>query len=73
MNSSSYSDYDYLLRNAKSIFPGASIEVIHTDEEVIHIDVDGHRYTFEVTSNDDSYIFTDGHETFEIPLMGEDF
>lgn len=69
MNKSSYADHDYLREHAQRLFPGALIEVFHTDDEVIHIDVDGQRYTFEITSDDEEYAFTDGQTTFRIPLM----
>jgi hypothetical protein len=69
VNNTPYADYDYLREHAQRLFPGASIEVIHTDDEVIHIDVNGHRYTFEITSEDEAYVFSDGRETFTIPLM----
>ena len=69
MTNSSYADYDSLREHAQLLFPGASIEVIHTDDEVIHIEVNGHRYTFEITSDDEEYVFTDGRTTFRIPLM----
>jgi hypothetical protein len=36
---------------------------------VIHIDVNGHRFTFEITSDDAEYVFSDGRTTFRIPLM----
>ena len=41
----------------------------------VHIDVDGHRFTFEIGSDDDFYAFTDGERSFNIPLMenSEDF
>jgi hypothetical protein len=65
----SYADYDYLREHAQRLFPGASIEVIHADDEVIHIDVDGHRFTFEITSDDEEYVFYDGRKSFRIPLM----
>jgi hypothetical protein len=64
-----YADYDHLLDHAQRLFPGSDIQVTHTDEEVIHIDVNGHRFTFEITSDDEEYVFTDGRETFTIPLM----
>lgn len=64
-----YADHDHLLDHAQRRFPGARIDVIHTDDEIIHIDVNGHRYTFEITSDDEEYVFTDGRETFTIPLM----
>ena len=69
MTNSSYADYDYLREHAQLLFPGTSIEVIYTDDEVIHILVNGHRFTFEITSDDEEYIFTDGRTTFRIPLM----
>ena len=64
-----YADHDHLLDHAQRLFPGAKIDVTHTDDEIIHIDVNGHRYTFEITSDDEEYVFTDGCETFTIPLM----
>lgn len=68
-------DRVHLLTHAQALFPGAVINVIHTPDEVIHIDVDSHRYTFEIGSDDDAYVFTDGQNTFTIPLMAfdEDF
>ena len=69
MTTTSYADYDYLREHAQRLFPGESIEVIHTDDEMIHIDVNGHRYTFEITSDDEEYVFTDGRTTFRISLM----
>ncbi|GLV30095.1 hypothetical protein TomTYG75_26110 [Sphingobium sp. TomTYG75] len=62
-------DRSHLLSHAQALFPGAMIEVIHTPGEIIHIDVDGHRYTFEIGSDDDEYLFTDGKTSFSIPLM----
>lgn len=69
MINTSYADYYYLQEHVRRLFPGASIEVIHTDDEVIHIDVNGHRFTFEITSDDEKYLFADENETFTIPLM----
>ena len=65
----------YLLAHAQALFPGAVVNVIHTPDEIIHIDVEGHRYTFEIGSDDDEYVFTDGVTAFTIPLMDfdEDF
>jgi hypothetical protein len=64
-----YADHDHLLAYAKAIFPGSMISVTHTDDEVIHIDVDGVRYTFEIGSDDEEYVFTNEDDTFRIPLM----
>jgi translation elongation factor P/translation initiation factor 5A len=69
VTNSSFADYAYLREHAQLLFPGASIEVIHADDEVIHIDVNGRRFTFEITSDDEEYVFTDGQMTFRIPLM----
>lgn len=63
----------HLLSNAQALFPGAVIEVTHMSDEIIHIDVDGHRYTFEIGSDDDEYLFTDGKASFSIPLMEIDW
>lgn len=66
-------DYRHLLRHAQDRFPGAAIVVLYTDDEIIYVEVDGHRYTFEIGSDDDAYIFSDGLETFTIPLMDISF
>lgn len=71
------SDYEpldrlHLLSHARALFPGAVIAVIHTPDEIIHIDVNGHRSTFEIGSDDDEYLFTDGITSFCIPLMDFD-
>lgn len=62
-------DYSHLLSHAQGLFPGAEIEVIYMPDENIHIEVDGHRYTFTIGSDDDEYYFTDGQSAFSIPLM----
>jgi hypothetical protein len=62
-------DYEHLLLHAQRLFPRSDIEISYTDDEVIHIDVDAHRFTFEITSDDEEYVFTDGRTTFTIPLM----
>ena len=67
-----YADHDHLLHHAQRLFPDAEILITHTDDEIIHIDVDGHRYTFEIGSDDDEYTFTDGKTTFTVPLMDLD-
>ena len=64
-----YLDYDHLLDHARRLYPNSKIQVTHTDDEIIHIDVNGHRFTFEITSDDEEYVFTDGRTTFTIPLM----
>ena len=66
-------DRAHLLSHAQALFPGAAIEVFHTPDEIIHIDVDGHRYTCEIGSDDDEYFFTDGKASFSIPLMEIDW
>lgn len=62
-------DRVHLLSHAQALFPGAFIEVTHTPDEIIHIDVNGHRYTFEIGSDDDEYVFSDGITMFTIPLF----
>ena len=68
-------DRIHLLTQTQALFPGATIDVTYDPDEIIHIDVDGHRYTFEIGSDDDEYVFTDGSTTFTIPIMDfdEDF
>lgn len=62
----------HIFSHAQALFPGATIDVIHTPDEIIHLDVNGHRYTFEIGSDDDEYVFTDGESTLRIPLMDFD-
>lgn len=62
-------DYDHLVRHARARFPGASITITHTEHERIHIDADGDRYTFDIGSDDDEYVFVGQLGTFTIPLM----
>ena len=62
-------DYNHLMQHAQKQFPDARIDITYTDDEVIHIDVDGHRFTFEIGSDDDAYIFSDGVAAFEIRLF----
>lgn len=62
-------DYDHLMRHAQDRFPQSKIQVKYTKDEIIHIDVDGHRFTFEIGSDDDTYIFEDGVTSFSIPLF----
>lgn len=62
-------DYEHLLRYARARFPEASITITHTEDERIHIDVDGDRYTFDIGSDDDEYLFVGQFGSFAIPLM----
>lgn len=64
-----YADHDHLIHHAQGLFPNATIVVTHTEDEIIHINVDGHRFTFQITSEDEKYVFTDGRDTFTVPLM----
>lgn len=52
-------DYDHLMQQAMRLFPGAHIDINYTEDEIIHVDVNGHRFTFEIGSDDDAYIFDD--------------
>lgn len=63
-----YADTKYLMHYAATLFPGAAIHITY-EKETIHIDVDGHHYSFEIGSDDDHYIFSDGKTSFIIPLM----
>jgi len=61
-------DYLHLLQHAWDLFPDANVEIIYEDE-MVHFDVDGHRYTFEIGSDDDAYVFSDNESSFTIPLF----
>ncbi len=67
-------DYLHLLQHAWDLFPGSDIEITY-EGEAIHLAVDRHRFTFEIGSDDEHYVFTDGKTSFVIPLMenSEDF
>lgn len=67
MNNSA--DYTHLMRHTQMLFPDAKIDITYTVDEIIHIDLDGHRFTFHIGSDDDSYLFSDGCTVFEIPLI----
>jgi hypothetical protein len=62
-------DYNHLMQHTMRLFPSAHIDISHTEDEIIHIDVNGHRYTFEIGSDDDAYIFDDGVTSFTIPIF----
>lgn len=66
-----YADHDHLLQHANHLFPGSEIQITYTDDELIHIDVDGVRYTFEIGSDDDEYVFTCPSRSFSVPLMSD--
>jgi hypothetical protein len=61
-------DYFHLLQHVWDLFPKADIEITY-EGETIHIDVNGYRYTFEIGSDDDAYVFSDGTTSFTIPLF----
>ena len=62
-------DREHLMSHARILFPYATINLIYAPDEIIHIDIDSHRFTFEIGSDDDEYLFTDGKTNFAIPLM----
>ncbi len=62
-------DYVHLLSHAQALFPDTDIKVVHTPDEMIQIDADGQRFIFEIGSDDDAYVFSDGPTSFIIPLM----
>lgn len=61
-------DYLHLLQHTWDLFPDSNVDIVY-DDESIHIDVDGHRYTFEIGSDDDEYVFSDKSASFSIPLF----
>jgi hypothetical protein len=65
-------DRDHLMSHVRILFPDATINLIYAPDEIIHIDLDNHRFTFEIGSDDYEYVFTDGKTTFAIPLMDWD-
>ena len=71
-----HADHDHLLHHARQRFPRAKIVITYTNDEIILIQVDDRRFLFEIGSDDDAYVFSDGLEVFQIPLMDsppEDF
>jgi hypothetical protein len=63
-------DYDHLLHHAQRLFPGVRIAITYDLEaDMISLAVDDRRFTFEVGSDDDAYVFVAGDDAFEIPLM----
>lgn len=63
-------DRDHLLHHARLLFPGSAVAVTY-DDEIIHLDIDGVRFTFEIGSDDDAYDFHGPGRSFVIPLMDE--
>lgn len=64
------SDQDHLLHYAQRLFPGACITATYDmNAEIIFLDIDARRFTFEIGSDDDAYVFVAGDDAFEIPLM----
>lgn len=60
----------HLTRLAQALFPGARIKVTQDfDNEVIHLEIDGVLYRFEIGSDDDRYIFVGPDRAFDLPLM----
>lgn len=62
-------DYLHLLQHACELFPDAIIDIEYGEVETVQILVDGHRFTFEIGSDDDCYSFSDGETSFVIPLI----
>lgn len=65
-------DREHLLSHARTLFPDATINLMYAADEIIHIELDNRRFTFEIGSDDDAYVFTDGVTAFSIPLMDFD-
>ncbi len=64
-------DHDHLVHHARLLFPGSVVAVTYTEDEIIHLDIDGDRFTFEIGSDDDEYIFHGVGRSFVIPLMDD--
>jgi len=64
-------DHDYLIHHACLLFPGSTVAVTYTEDEIIHLDIDGTRFTFEIGSDDDEYVFHGAGRSFAIPLMDD--
>ena len=62
-------DYTYLTEQTKKLFPQSRVIVSYPQDEVIHILIDDRLFVFEIGSDDDSYVFSNGEDCFEIPLM----
>lgn len=63
-------DRDYLIHYARLLFPSSTVAVTY-DDEIIHLDIDGNRFTFEIGSDDDEYVFHGAGRSFAIPLMND--
>ncbi len=62
-------DYAHLTAQTKQLFPDSRVVVYYPTEEVIHILIDDRLFVFELGSDDECYLFSNGEEYFEIPLM----
>jgi len=60
MPATDHPDHEHLLVHARQLFPSATIFVTYEDDEIIHVEVDQVRYTFEIGSDDDEYLFSNG-------------
>lgn len=63
---------DHLISEASKLYPIASITVDYDDEdEMIHLTIDGMRYTFHVGSDDDAYVFCSDDRRIVIPALAD--
>jgi hypothetical protein len=62
-------DYAYLTAQAKRLFPNSHVIVSYPQDEVIHILIDDRLFVFEIGSEDEEYVFSNGDDCFKIPLM----
>ena len=65
-------DYEHLICHVRARFPGEAVRITYTEDERIHIDVGAHRYTFDIGSDDDEYLFVGQLGSFSIPLIDWD-
>lgn len=65
-------DHAYLTAQTKRLFPDSRVLVTYPKDEVINILVDDRLFVFEIASDNDEYVFSNGDECFTIPLMNWD-
>ena len=61
---------DHLINEASKLFPNSTISLEYGDQyEEIHLYIDGARYTFNVGSDDDVFVFYAGNNRIVIPAL----
>ena len=63
---------NHLIAEASKLFPNTTITIDYDDDdEAIHLDIDGTRYTFGTGSDDDVYVFRSGNDRIVIAELGD--